>query len=93
MSHLGNIVVPKFSLNSPVTHSIEANEDATDLLEWLGLLSLNSPRVTFADRIDPYLSRYAVPYRDRATQQDLVSLKWKGFIPASWMEQLFLFTV
>ena len=36
-------------------------ETTIEIYEWLGLVSMGSPRVQAGDTIDPFLSRYAVP--------------------------------
>ncbi|KAL1857269.1 hypothetical protein Plec18167_004747 [Paecilomyces lecythidis] len=57
--------------------------------EWIALVSLGSPRVVAGDSVDPYLSRYSVPQVELSKPSDLVSLKWRGLIPAHWINQLF----
>jgi ribonuclease P/MRP protein subunit RPP40 len=74
------------SLSSPA-----ALEDyCNDVSEWLGLVSLQSPRISVDDVIDPYLSRYAVPQSDSLQLQPtaLVSLCWKGVMTSRWINQL-----
>ncbi|KAL2001639.1 hypothetical protein VTN02DRAFT_1497 [Thermoascus thermophilus] len=61
-----------------------------ELSEWLALVSLDSPRVSADDDVDPYLSRYVVPCVDDAKPSALVSVKWHGLIPSQWIMQLFI---
>ena len=89
IKHHYNIATPKFQLPSHAMHSDEHQEDAADLLEWLSLVPMDSPRIVSGDAVDPYLSRYAVPYEDEAVSQNLVSVRWRGFITAQWMQGLF----
>ena len=62
-----------------------------DVSEWLGLISLQSPRIAVDDVIDPYLSRYAVPQSESRQPQPtaLVSLRWQGVMTSRWISQLF----
>ncbi|KAI9886430.1 MAG: hypothetical protein M1823_001748 [Watsoniomyces obsoletus] len=63
----------------------DKDEHATALHEWLGLISLNSPRIRKDDTIDPFLARYAVPDASTASTTTLVKIRWNGFIPATWV--------
>ena len=78
----------------PLTSSavIEAVDDdgALEIHEWLGLVSLQSPRIQANDSIDPYLCRYEVPDSDHTETCSLVHVGWKGFIPAVWISGLFV---
>lgn len=66
---------------------------ATDFYEWLGLVSLESPRVLQADSIDPFLSRYRVPQaqeQDENRVTNMISLTWRGLIPRAWIRELLI---
>ncbi|KAF2842366.1 hypothetical protein M501DRAFT_1013712 [Patellaria atrata CBS 101060] len=72
------------------------------LYEWLGLVSLDSPRICINDGIDPYLSRYQVPDfqddhevdgRTNLMSKDLVRLRWHGLIPTDFILSLLLLTM
>ena len=63
---------------------------AIEVHEWLGLVSLQSPRIREDDEIDPYLSRYSVPDLESAEPANLVTLRWSGFIPSHWIKGLFI---
>ncbi|KAI9728660.1 MAG: hypothetical protein M1828_002766 [Chrysothrix sp. TS-e1954] len=72
-------------------------DDATDLQEWLGLVALQSPRVLAADATDGYLSRYRVPGVSapqddggKSSAQDLVCLRYHGFLPASTIMKMLI---
>lgn len=66
-------------------------EDSIALLEWLHLISLESPRVRASDDIDPFLSRYEVPdYGFGRERRGMVKLRWRGFIPPEFVRELFL---
>ena len=72
-------------------------EYAAELLEWLGLATLDSPRICADDSIDSYLSRYAVPTAQNTERRqmegdmmNLVNVKWRGFMTSSLVERLFM---
>ncbi|XXG98058.1 tRNA ligase [Hypoxylon texense] len=68
--------------------SLELEEFATDIYEWLSLLRLESPRVNTEDKIDPYLSGYSVPGDGEDSQSHrLCRISWQGFIPPNWIQQ------
>lgn len=52
------------------------------------MVSLESPRVSAHDDVDPYLCRYSVPDLDNAKSTSLVSLKWQGLVPSRWIIEL-----
>lgn len=64
-------------------------ESIYELTEWLGLITLGSPRILSGDRIDPYLSRYAVP-EGSTESESLRTVKWEGFIGAKWLTELLI---
>lgn len=68
----------------------DVQEYCNELSEWLALVSLDSPRVSAGDVVDPYLSRYTVPRVDGAKPSALVSVKWHGLIPSQWIMKLFI---
>ena len=78
------------SLSSNTLASVVEEEDALDILEWLGLVSLQSPRIQVQDRIDPYLSRYSIPGAESAVRTEVVTIKWQGFMPGEWTRDLFV---
>ena len=72
-------------------------DQATELLEWLCMIGNLSPRVQSTTSIDPYLCRYEMPPRNDSGESDksrtLTRFRWHGFIPASFIVQLFLATL
>lgn len=91
-----NILIPPLSIAETAAKNPNYGNDfqewALEALEWLGLVSLDSPRVRASDGIDPYLSRYRVPGHDEQTRttaptatKDLMSIIWQGFMPGSWV--------
>ncbi|KAI1804926.1 ribonuclease P 40kDa subunit-domain-containing protein [Daldinia bambusicola] len=81
------------SLKPPATilsssSRLDLDEFATDLYEWLSLVRLDSPRINAGDKIDPYLSSYAVPGEpDDLSEGKLCRISWQGFIPPRWTQQ------
>ena len=100
---LEGIRVPKFP------SSLESNKEdeiaAAELLEWLSLVAMDSPRVREADDIDSYLCRYDIPdfatsspsvssesgasRLESAVVQDLIRLRWHGFMGSSFITKIF----
>lgn len=82
--------------------NIEALRDpvnASDLYEWLSMISLDSPRIDRLDKIDPYLSRYELPRFDtleadpiesKPLSRLLVRVVWQGFLTAQFITNLWL---
>ncbi|KAI1441885.1 ribonuclease P 40kDa subunit [Annulohypoxylon stygium] len=67
---------------------LDLEEFATDVYEWLSLVRLGSPRVDVDDRIDPYLSCYAVPGdMEDGRKEKLCRVTWQGFISPKWTQQ------
>lgn len=64
------------------------------LLEWLGLVLLDSPRIKIHDVVDPYLCRYEFPEAaDIRTNGDALKLRhmqWKGLIPTRFITTMLL---
>jgi ribonuclease P/MRP protein subunit RPP40 len=74
-----------FSNFTDPTVSNAVNAEATyEIIEWLGLVVLQSPRVLHGDNIDPYLSRYAPPEGCTETPS-LRIIHWQGLIGARWL--------
>ncbi|KAI1382951.1 ribonuclease P 40kDa subunit [Hypoxylon trugodes] len=66
----------------------DLDEFATDLYEWISLIRLGSPRVNVDDKIDPYLSGYAVPGESEMQEGKLCRISWQGFIPPKWTHRI-----
>ncbi|KAJ5415789.1 hypothetical protein N7465_004484 [Penicillium sp. CMV-2018d] len=87
------IITPPFYKNGKVLEEMsegDLQEHSGSLSEWLAMVQMASPRLSGADDVDPYLSRYAVPDADESQACDLMSLKWHGLISSRWITQLFL---
>ena len=63
-------------------------EEWWELVEWLDLVALGSPRVGVGNRVDPYISRYSVPVH--ATKGNLGLVKWEGLLSSEWMTKLLI---
>lgn len=92
---LGKVLVPKF----PAQISKVANEqdDLVDLLEWISLASIGSPRIQQGDLVDEIISRYEVPGitspsatdATGITTQNLTKTTFSGFMPSSFLSSIF----
>lgn len=88
-TRMGNVIVPQLFV-SDLTN-LYAEEDALDLLEYLHMLQLKSPRVEKGDNINPHLSRYEVPDLGKGvTSKNLVTVQWRGFMSPAFVRNLFL---
>jgi ribonuclease P/MRP protein subunit RPP40 len=86
---LADSLCPKLSLTDLPT--LYDEDESLSMLEYLHLLSLNSPRLNAKDDIDPHLSRYEVPdFGSGVTVRNLVCIRWRGFIPPSFIRAIFL---
>ncbi|KAK0659842.1 Ribonuclease P protein subunit p40 [Lasiodiplodia hormozganensis] len=72
-------------------------EYSTEVLEWLGMVSLESPRINATDDIDSFLSRYEVPmpYRsdgdaDAPVVGGVTRLRWRGLVPSAFLLRLWM---
>ena len=87
-----HVLVPPFSQGSPdfIDQTISDTPDAEityEMIEWLGLVVLQSPRVLRDDDIDLYLSRYAAP-EGSTDAASLMIIKWHGLIGAKWLTRI-----
>ena len=84
-----SILVPSLRPPSASLGEWAQQEDSLDILEWLGMVALESPRLGEADKIDPFLARYAIPGgKDDAQVGDVVRIRWRGFIRVEWVEKM-----
>lgn len=71
--------------------NIYDQDDSLALLEYLHLLSLDSPRIQKSDRVDSFLSRYEVPnFGNGLATKDMVRVRWRGFIPPRFVREVYL---
>lgn len=88
-TRMENILMPKLSTSDLA--SLYDEEDALNLLEWLQMVSLDSPRIRQNDNIDPHLSRYEVPDLGHGVAStNMVCIRWRGFIPPAFVRALFI---
>lgn len=62
---------------------------AFETLEWLSLVSLESPRVNSNDSVDSFLSRYR-PAAGSSAVESLAKVTWEGFLTPSWAHKTFV---
>ncbi|KIX04683.1 uncharacterized protein Z518_05553 [Rhinocladiella mackenziei CBS 650.93] len=80
-------------LSPTTTPCEETQESLHELFEYVDMLALSSPRVQVADKVDPFISRYAVPDISHGLDldvsnrpgQNIKALKWTGMIPTQWV--------
>ena len=88
ITHHKDILVPP--LHEVVSTGQVDEDDVVEILEWLGLVTLESPRVKSYDSIDPFLARYQAPQHELAAPGNLVAIRWRGFILGGWVRRLFV---
>lgn len=72
----------------------ELPEFASEVYEWLSLLRLRSPRVSSADSVDPFLSRYRPPGEPgQSPVARLVTVAWDGLLPPCLARNLLVETI
>lgn len=72
----------------PSTSDVE--EWSYEIVEWLGLVALESPRVQAEDIIDPHLSRWTFPTGTPEQATPVRVLRWEGMVDPGWVRQLLL---
>ncbi|ORX39489.1 ribonuclease P [Piromyces finnis] len=79
-----NILIPSLKhITQPTKLSPLWCSHATDIFEWLGMLSCQSKRILGDYRVDPYYSVYKPPTPFKPG--DIQSISFTGFIPASFV--------
>ncbi|KEF51154.1 uncharacterized protein A1O9_12768 [Exophiala aquamarina CBS 119918] len=74
--------------SNPTFITDDVQESFHDLLEYVDLIQLGSPRVQSMDQVDPFISRYSVPddlSEKELEKQNVRVLRWEGLISAQWM--------
>ncbi|KAH0365084.1 hypothetical protein KCU65_g6290, partial [Aureobasidium melanogenum] len=96
---LEKVLVPDFP--SDISKNADGENDLVELLEWISLAALNSPRIQQGDLVDEIISRYEVPTISKpttdatdgtsngTTTQDLMKTTFTGFLPASFLATTF----
>lgn len=84
--------VPPLKLHNIVdehNHS-DIGEWSQDVVEWLGLLALDSTRVQNHDSVDPHLCRWTFPADTPDYATPIRVLRWEGFADPRWVAQLLI---
>ncbi|KAK6000014.1 hypothetical protein QM012_004002 [Aureobasidium pullulans] len=97
---LDKVLVPGFPAD--ISKDAEVENDLVELLEWISLAAINSPRVQQGDLVDEIISRYEVPTisskrtadttddsSNSKTTQNLTKISFTGFLPASYLATTF----
>jgi hypothetical protein len=105
---LSDVLVPstlvtaaRFSGTDKSSISSQVHQESIyDTFEYLDMLALTSPRVQVTDKVDPFISRYAVPSdldggdddddddRDRPPDRTVRLLTWTGLMSSQWVIEL-----
>lgn len=65
--------------------------ESAEILEWISLAMMGSPRIREKDDMDSLFSRYQVPGISGDPQgEDLVRLRWRGLIPGQFAYKVLL---
>ena len=93
---MGGVDVPRF----PQQISDDDCEMAGELLEWISVACIRSPRIMVGDDVDSYVSRYQGPdfrkegsEESRSSTQNLFHLHWHGLLPSKFVLQIYLATL
>lgn len=93
---LGKVLVPNFP--TQISKSANDENDLVELLEWISVTAIGSPRIQQGDLVDEIISRYEVPdisspsTTDATNQpktQDLTTMTFTGFMPSSFLSSTF----
>ena len=90
------VLVPQLNLkifSEGADKNTALRDSCCEIQEWLGLVSIDSPRIRADDSIDPYLSRYDVPDREECKELNLVKVTWRGLIPPAWIIRVLVATM
>ena len=82
------VLVPEVLRNGPGMGVDMDEEEWWEVVEWLDLVALGSPRIEEGDEVDPYISRYSVP--EPATKGNMRILKWEGLLTSEWLTRLLI---
>lgn len=97
---LEKVLVPDFPPN--ISKGVDGENDLVELLEWISLAALDSPRIQQGDLVDEIISRYEVPTipskpmtdgtdesSNGTTTQSLTKTTITGFLPTSFLASTF----
>ncbi|THW75013.1 hypothetical protein D6D19_04373 [Aureobasidium pullulans] len=88
---LKEIIIPPFPTDDADV-SKSNQDDVTELLEWLSLAAISSPRIEQGDLVDEIISRYSVPNTSTSatsTTQTLTKITYTGFLPNTVIADIF----
>ncbi|KAF2198656.1 hypothetical protein GQ43DRAFT_443139, partial [Delitschia confertaspora ATCC 74209] len=93
-TRMEDVLVPRLHKNI-LEEVVKDQDECLELLEWLHLVSLKSPRLFSTDSISEFLSRYRVPdftdgSSDGRTIRNIVRLRWRGFITPEFVKEVYL---
>ncbi|ETI22059.1 hypothetical protein G647_06130 [Cladophialophora carrionii CBS 160.54] len=84
---LGPSVLTDFPGHSPALSQDETQESIYEILEYLDMVALASPRLKATDQTDSFISRYVVPDASESSNTVKV-LTWNGLINSRWILEM-----
>jgi ribonuclease P/MRP protein subunit RPP40 len=97
---LGRVLMPNFP--TQINKSANGEDDLVELLEWISLAAIGSPRIQQGDLVDEIISRYEVPSPSTSSitnttdqtstntgTQNLTKTTYTGFMPSSFVSSIF----
>ncbi|KAI5249924.1 hypothetical protein E4T43_00384 [Aureobasidium subglaciale] len=78
-----NVLTPHW----PKDMDKKAQDDVMEVLEWLTLAAVDSPRIRQGDLVDEIISRYELP--EESSPQDITKTTFRGFLPANFVADTF----
>jgi ribonucleases P/MRP protein subunit RPP40 len=90
--HIPNVRVPPLQpLGLADVHtSSDIGDWSQDIIEWLGLVALESARVQDNDSVDPHLCRWTFPEGTTEKATPIRVLRWRGMVDSGWLTQLLI---
>ncbi|KAI5249681.1 hypothetical protein E4T42_05195 [Aureobasidium subglaciale] len=92
-SHVENVVPETMDMENvctphwPKDMGKKAQDDVMEVLEWLTLAAISSPRIQQADVVDEIISRYEPP--KESSPQNITKTSFTGFLPARFVADAF----
>ncbi|KEQ94842.1 hypothetical protein AUEXF2481DRAFT_40798 [Aureobasidium subglaciale EXF-2481] len=92
-SHVENVVPETMDMENvctphwPKDMGKKAQDDVMEVLEWLTLAAISSPRIQQADVVDEIISRYEPP--EESSPQNITKTSFTGFLPTRFVADAF----
>ncbi|KAH6564658.1 hypothetical protein BASA60_010209 [Batrachochytrium salamandrivorans] len=89
VSHMNNVFIPNLSaglINGFKSSHDDTSRCAIELLEWIGMACIESPRLNALDTLDPFIAQ--VRLYEPALVGSVASICWSGFIPPVFIHSI-----